>query len=308
MGNKFTGKEFIERIELFFPEWNFEVLEFNGYKKPAKIKCLNCGKIISLEKASYLSRKINICSCYKKFTDYHDKLKYLGEKCDFEILYDGSAQEKKRIKCKKCGCIMERSLVSLLNTPQHCDNCHKYREGQFHYSKEEVQKRLDENFNKEYELLQYQGMTKSALLRHLNCGYIFKIREIGDLFEGRNRGCPKCYQFKSLGEQKIRNFLDKENINYIPQKTFSPLNKSKYRFDFYLPDFNLAIEYQGEQHFRDNAFFKEDLSTTQKRDEIKRKYCKENNIELLEIKYTKLKEIDTILSSKFNDYRKDKTE
>ena len=81
------------------------------------------------------------------------------------------------------------------------------------------------------------------------------------------------------------NFLEEQKIHYIPQKTFSPLNKSKYRFDFYIPKYNLAIEYQGEQHFRDNSFFKDGLDVVQKRDEVKRNYCKENKIDLLEISY-----------------------
>lgn len=301
MANHFSLEEFKQRIELFFPEWEYEVISFQGCKKPCVIKCLHCGQEKELTKANDISRKINICSCYKKFKNYHEKLEYLGQKCGFKILWDGPATQKKRIQCLRCGTIMERSLVSLLNTPEHCDNCHKYRTGISHYSLEEVQERLDEDFKEEYQLLEFQGMSKKALLKHRNCGYVFSIRELGDLFEGRNRGCPKCYQFKSLGEQKIRNYLDEKQISYIPQKTFAPLNKTKYRFDFFLPDYNLAIEYQGEQHFRDNQFFKEELNTIQKRDNIKRQYCQTNNIELLEIKYTELKNIKAILDSRFND-------
>lgn len=301
MANKFSLEEFQQRIDLFFPGWEYEIISFQGYKKPCVIKCKICGREISLSKASDINRKINVCTCYKHFQNYHEKLQYLGKKCEFKILYDGPATQKKKIQCLKCGTIMERSLVSLLNTPEHCDNCHKYRTGISHYSKEEAQRKLDESFKKEYELLEFQGMTKEALLRHYNCGYIFKVRELGDLFEGRNRGCPKCYQFKSQGEQRIRNYLDENQIYYIPQKTFAPLNKSKYRFDFFLPEYNLAIEYQGEQHYRDNNFLKENLDSIQKRDEIKRQYCRENNIELLEIKYTELNNIKAILDSRFND-------
>lgn len=301
MANKFSIEEFKQRINLLFPEWEYEVLEFNGYKKRAVIKCLNCNNIINLSKASDITRKINVCFCYKKFKDYHEKLIYLSGQCGFEILFDGSAAQKKKIKCLKCGCIMERNLISLLNTPEHCDVCHQYRTGISHYTKEEMQDKLNKNFNFQYELLKYKGATKEALLKHLNCGEIFKIRELGDLFEGRNRGCPKCYRFESIGEQKIRNYLDKKKINYIPQKIFTPLNKSKYRFDFFLPDFNLVIEYQGEQHFRDNNYFKDNLNIIQKRDNIKRQYCLNNNIKLLEIKYTQLQKIDTILDSRFND-------
>ena len=71
---------------------------------------------------------------------------------------------------------MTRSIVSILNTPSHCDNCHKYREGEAHYTQEEVQKQLDEQFYNEYEIIEYHGVSKDALLRHKNCGFVFKIR------------------------------------------------------------------------------------------------------------------------------------
>lgn len=308
MANKFTEKDFIERINSIFPEWNYNIISFNGYKQPAIIQCNGCGKIIKLKKACDITRKINVCECYTYFRDWHDKIHYFSKKYDFSILYENSAQEKIKIRCNRCGCEMQRSLVSLLNTPEHCDKCCRYREGKSHYSKEEIQLRLDNEFNNEYELLEYQGLSKKALLKHKECGYIFTITKLSDLFCYRNKGCPKCYQFKSIGERKIRDYLDREKIKYIPQKTFSPLNKSKYRFDFFLPDYNMAIEYQGEQHFRDNGFFKDGYKTVVYRDNIKRQYCHEHNIELLEIKYTEIKNIDAILTSRFNDYRKQECE
>lgn len=195
----------------------------------------------------------------------------------------------------------ERDVVCILMLPKHCDQCTYYRKGEFYISKEEAQCKLDEQKENEYELLEYVGMNKKALLRHKKCGYIFSILCFRDILTGRNRGCPKCYQFKSVGEQRIRDYLDKHQIQYIPQKTFAPLNKSKYRFDFFLPQYNLAIEYQGEQHYRDNGYFKDRLKTVQTRDLIKKEYCIANNIELLEIKYTELNNISAILDSRFND-------
>lgn len=301
---KMTVNEFKERIQISFPKWKYEIIEFNGYKNQAELKCLQCNQRIILKKAVDLFRRINACKCNKIFQSNHDKIKYLCDYFNFEILFDGPATQKKEIKCKRCGTIMKRSLNSILYTPWHCDKCNNYALEKSPYSKEQIQKKLNEKFFNEYELLEYKGMTKDAMLKHLNCGFIFKIRELGDLFEGRSRGCPKCYQFKSRGEQQILLFLEKNNIKYIPQKTFAPLNKSKYRFDFFLPDFNLAIEYQGEQHYRNNNFFKESLTAIQNRDNIKRQYCKDNNIDLLEIKYIDLNNISFILESKFNDYLK----
>lgn len=302
MANKFTEKDYTERIALLFPDWKFSILSFNGMKQPAQVKCELCGQILNFTKASDICRKLNVCDCYHYFKNQHDKLEYLSHMCNFSIIEDPINNQIKTVQCNKCGTIMRRQWMSILMTPSHCDNCNKYREGIPQISKEEAQQKINMACFEEYELLDYLGMQKTAKLRHKNCGFIFNIRNLGDLLNKRNRGCPKCYQFKSKGEQAILAFLEQHNIQYIPQKTFEPLNKSKYRFDFYLPQFNLAIEYQGEQHYRDNGFSSDTLNVVQMRDQVKKQYCIDNNIELLEIPYWEYKNISQILSSRFNDY------
>jgi len=99
-------------------------------------------------------------------------------------------------------------------------------------------------------------------------------------------GCPICTESK--GEKKIRYYLKLNNINYIQQKTFKKCkNKNELPFDFYLPDLNICIEYDGEQHFRSVVGWgdEESFKNLQLRDNIKNEYCKNNNIELLRISY-----------------------
>ena len=62
----------------------------------------------------------------------------------------------------------------------------------------------------------------------------------------------------------------------------------KLRFDFFLPEYNTLIEYQGEQHYRSVPLFggDEGYKRRQENDRIKRDYCKSNNIKLIEIPYT----------------------
>ena len=106
-------------------------------------------------------------------------------------------------------------------------------------------------------------------------------------------GCPYCS--KSKGEYKIQYFLLENNIKYELQKRFNNCkDKMSLPFDFYLPELNVCIEYQGEQHYRSGfSFFKckyrdkaeEAYRTLKLHDKIKKKYCKEHNIKLLEIKY-----------------------
>ena len=113
-------------------------------------------------------------------------------------------------------------------------------------------------------------------------------------------GCPICKYSK--GELKIKNYLTEKKIFFIPQKRFKDC-KDKYTlpFDFYLPDYNFCIEYNGEQHYASIPFWggDEELEIRKKRDKIKKEYCENNNIPLIIIKYDedinkKLKDINIL--------------
>jgi len=102
----------------------------------------------------------------------------------------------------------------------------------------------------------------------------------------RGHGCSKCCC--SRGETLISYFLNKKNINFIREKKFDECkDKNKLPFDFYLPDYNMCIEYDGIQHFESIEYWggEEKLKWTQNHDKIKKLFCKKNNIELIRIKY-----------------------
>ena len=83
-------------------------------------------------------------------------------------------------------------------------------------------------------------------------------------------------------------------INYIREYSFNNCrDKLPLRFDFYLPDANAVIEFDGLQHFMPVAFIRmdnhdevvEQFRELQKRDDIKNKYCRRKGIHMLRIKY-----------------------
>ena len=110
--------------------------------------------------------------------------------------------------------------------------------------------------------------------------------------------CPCCRK-KSKSENKIKQLLDSWDIKYIYNKRFSTCrNKNPLPFDFYLPDYNLLIEFQGEQHYKiGSGYFggKDKLKQRQKHDRIKKKWAKQNNIKLLVIPYTEKDKLEQIL-------------
>lgn len=102
------------------------------------------------------------------------------------------------------------------------------------------------------------------------------------------KGCLKCNESK--GERKIEKILIQNKIKYIKQKTFDDcisIKKRKFKYDFYLPDLNLLIEYNGKQHYTPIDFFggKKAFNKRVKYDTIKEEYCTKNKIDLLVIKY-----------------------
>jgi hypothetical protein len=117
--------------------------------------------------------------------------------------------------------------------------------------------------------------------------------------------CPKCKM--SYGERMIEYFLYEWEVDFIMQKRFSDCrNKRTLPFDFFLPKYNLCIEYHGIQHYSPTSFGsskknpKREHKELQIRDEIKRNYCENKKIRLLTIPYWGFENIKKILTKVIN--------
>lgn len=121
-------------------------------------------------------------------------------------------------------------------------------------------------------------------------------------------GCPLCK--KSQGENKIELFLINNNIKFEKEKRFKDCrDKNPLPFDFYLPQYNLCIEFDGEQHFNPSSFSSrntsekeklENLQYIQKHDKMKNDYCKKNGIILL--RFNNLKTVEQELAEYFQNH------
>ena len=120
----------------------------------------------------------------------------------------------------------------------------------------------------------------------------------------KGKRCGNCRE--SYGERNIAKWLDGKNVKYIREKTFSDLlgiGNECLRYDFYLPELNLFIEYQGQYHDGTARYSKETqeeydkrVNRQQEHDRRKREYAKLHNIKLLEIWYWDYDNIEKILS------------
>lgn len=195
-----------------------------------------------------------------------------------------------RYKCK-CDCGKEVIVSSGSLRSGHTTSCGCNRKGKIkdltgqHFGLLTVLNKTEERRNR-----------KVGWLCECNCGNKIIVYS-SDLINGDIKSCG-CLK-NSYGELKIKKIL--ENIN-IPFKTQYYIKNCKnikpLPFDFAIfdNDDNLIclIEYQGNIHFKSTGGWnsEEDLILRKKKDKIKREYCLNNNIKLVEIPYTDLEKID----------------
>ena len=138
------------------------------------------------------------------------------------------------------------------------------------------------SYDYNYTLMKYKNAHTKILISCKKCGNIFRQTPNTHL----RCGCPVCKESK--GEKNIEKYFIENNIIFERQRKFNNcINKSKLLFDFYLHEYNICVEYDGLQHFKPIKLFGGDagLKLRKINDEIKNKFCAENNIYLLRIKY-----------------------
>lgn len=296
-------KSFEEELNKRFPDEPFEILSFAGTHSPGIIKCKKCGTVKELACMKEILNNKHICSvCFPsryeetqnrkknflKFINDSDKWTFIDN--DFD---NKNGQDKIKCKCNKCGYINEKTMITYMKG-FGCPNCYGNRP----LTTEEFKERLDED----YELIgEYHGSNRNVLLKHLECGFIFKMTP--DAYLHQFQRCPRCKRKQSIGEQLVAQCLDKYNITYIQEFPVT-LENRHLRFDFYLPDLNKYIEFNGKQHYAiipKMTPTEEMLKDLQYRDNLKKQYAKDN---LLVICYKDINRIEEIISSQkwFNDY------
>lgn len=156
-----------------------------------------------------------------------------------------------------------------------------------------------------YKKVDYVNCRTPVLIKCLKHGYFSQtpIEHINGLV-----GCVDCKNTKSTGENMIMTFLDNNFLFYKKEKTFKECRHiNMLKFDFYLSNYNLCIEFDGKQHFKAVDYFggEEALNDIKFRDEIKNKYCLDNNINLLRIPYYEIKNTEKILYEYFKSFGED---
>ena len=172
-------------------------------------------------------------------------------------------------------------------------------------SQEEFEKRIFEINPKIQILTNYVNAQTKVDVQCKECTRKFKIIPNNAFHRGIHCTCEKR-DGTSKGERIIYDYLIDKEIMFSFEHAFSDLtgiNGGVLTYDFYLPNNNLLIEFQGEQHEHVIAYFggEEKFQRQQEHDRRKRAYAKLHKIDLLEIWYYDIDNIVSILNNKFNN-------
>jgi len=149
------------------------------------------------------------------------------------------------------------------------------------------------------------GSNKKVWWECKECNHEWNVK-INDRNNGN--GCPNCN--KSKGEKECKRIFDLKVVYYVPQKTFDGLlglGNGLLSYDFYIPKYNLLVEYQGEFHdieekgkYKRTKYLTDNFEKQVEHDRCKKEYALENGYNFLEIWYWDFDNIEEILTKELN--------
>lgn len=228
-----------------------------------------------------------------KTKDFIEKSKEIhNNKFIYDLVIYDNCRTKVKIICPTHG-IFEQKPSNHLYGEQGCEQCARDAHKLTTLTPERIEK-LQKIHNNRYS---YGDISVNKGFINITCPdhgvftqYLY--------FHEYGHGCSECNS-SSRGENCIKNYLDNKNIKYNRNHIFEDCkNKKGLRFDFYLYEMSIIVEYDGEHHFIENKYFgKGNLEYVRKNDEIKNQYCLDNDIKMIRIPYYDFEKIDEVLSS-----------
>lgn len=209
--------------------------------------------------------------------------------------------------CSGCGHIWQTRAGQLMSKTRHrgCPQCARVRiitaES---YTQADFEAQLEQRRPDLEPAGEYQGSHKPTSVRCKICGNLYSANACNIL--NSTATCPTC-RTKWPTQQHVRDIIISWGIDLIPEYWFPDcVYKRPLLFDAYLPEYNILVEYDGEQHYQIVDFFhgatgdpESDFLVRKARDRIKDEYCSEHHIALIRIPYWEKNNLESFLLSEF---------
>lgn len=313
----FTQEEFEEKIDKISDGKIKVIGTYRGMSKKVKCLCKDHGIEFDMLARNLLhgSTGCKVCSAEKQRNidrferDFIEKVYAQNPHIIVLSKYKGCSS-KVSCYCKKHKRYFSKEARALYERQSGCGECYKETMRKIQgLSGLDFIKRLNKVHPSLIMVDEYINWTTPITFYCIDHDCYFKCTPSNIL--NRTSCCDKTVRWTK--EIEIGNIIQNLGYQYVYQKTFKDCkDKNVLPFDYYLPDINVCIEYQGEQHCRPvnfNGRGKESslkkLEYTQKHDSIKREYCERNNIGLIEIPYWEYDNAEKYLIDELNKYHQD---
>ena len=297
---RLTAEEFIQKATLVHGgKFNYSKVYYIKNSSKVIIICPTHGEFLQNPSDHLSGNGCLRCSNTKSTEDFIAKsIVVHGDKYNYEFSEFLGHKVLVRIECKIHGVFLQSPVKHLQG--RGCPKC---------AGKNMQQNDWIEEFNRkhsgryDYSKVEYiDHKTKIEII----CRVHGSFWQTPNAHNSKLSGCPKCNTSK--GENRIEKYLIDNNIRFENQYRFDGCrDKRPLPFDFYLKDYNIAIEFDGEQHFIIGRWSKEEYKNIERfenlkrRDKIKDEYCLKNNIRLLRMPYMEENRIEEILDLIFGD-------
>lgn len=293
MGFKYTTESFSTYVNEVTKQ-EYKVLgEYKGITTHIKITHIPCGTTYEVAPSNFThGKRCPVCQravgnrkrC--KDSEWFKNKVYPLFKEEYTLLSPyKKAKLKVTVRHNTCGTEYEVTPSKVING-RRCPKCARIKASKrTTKTHSEFLKEFSSLYGLDYEVVtNYTKATIPVTIKHKVCGTIYE-RTPRALIDYHPR-CPKC-SVMSVGEKLVGDYLEDKHISYESQKRFSDCYDNKpLSYDFFLPDYNTLIEYQGEQHYHPKNFFGTEYFNVQvKHDMIKQEYAEKQGIKLILIPY-----------------------
>ena len=290
MPKKMTQQEFIARCSnIHKGKYNYSKVIYNGSKSRIIISCPLHGDFIQTAADHLQGKGCKKCTNkYKPSTEeFINKAKEVhGDKYNYSKTIYKSNKENVIITCKVHGDFSQIARSHLKGA--ECPLCRRkmLTDKMFLTTEQFISKsKKTHGDTYDYSLVEYKACRIPVTII---CKIHGPFKQVPVDHYKSGAGCPKCAK-ESNGEKRIRKWLEDKDISFITQKRFDGLKDNrKLSYDFYLPKYNMLIEYNGIQHYEFVPYFHKTLHDFHKQlhhDWLKRKYANKNGFNYLVIPY-----------------------
>lgn len=277
-----SNDKFVEKARLVHGDrYDYDKVVYSGCREKVTITCQSHGDFLQTPNSHLGGAGCPHCYQESRFMTNDGFIKRAkalhGDKYDYsKTNYTGSTN-KVTMTCPKHG-----DFEQTANAHLYSGGCHTCGRDNLRYSRQEYVEKVTAIHEGRYS---YDRLVYSSIdeLVTITCPVHgdFQQRASNHL---RGSGCKKCWISK--GELAIEKILTEKGVLHYREYTLPDL-VNKFRFDFYVPEGRLLIEFHGIQHFEPIDFYggEETLAYVKENDRVKKAIANNFKYSLLEINY-----------------------